>query len=103
MHPLTSTGKSIKRLVKCLDSYSFDDDKIGLIKTDTEGFEVAIIKGALKTIRKHTPRLILEMHDSPERVATEIMRKLPYYKWRKVRRDRYERGFHLVGDPIEKN
>ncbi len=38
----------------------FDYDNLGLIKIDTEGFEHRVLVGALGTIKKHKPVLIVE-------------------------------------------
>ena len=43
-----------------LDSLGLEN--VGLIKIDTEGFEVEVIKGAMETIRKSRPILLIETH-----------------------------------------
>lgn len=47
-----------------IEIYSIDElninEDIALIKIDTEGFEEKVIKGALKTIKKHMPIIMLE-------------------------------------------
>lgn len=95
------TGRVIKVPVKRLDSYDFPE-KIGLIKVDTEGYEVPIIKGALKTIAKHKPRLILEMHMPYREHADAIKKMLPYYSWIRVYKEKItnvDYQFHLIGEP----
>lgn len=87
-----STGRAIKVPVRPLDSYEIQG-KIGLIKIDTEGFEVPVVKGALKTIQQHKPRLIIEIHTKKH--INEIKRMLPYYRWKKMTTT-YD--FHLIGD-----
>ena len=42
-----------------LDDYNFEN--VGLIKIDTEGNEVEVIKGAIKTIEKYKPTLLIEI------------------------------------------
>ncbi len=46
--------------VRRLDSYSFDN--ISLIKIDVEGHEEAVLRGAERTLTKHRPRLVVEVH-----------------------------------------
>lgn len=53
--------RSMEIPVRTLDSYDFEVP-IGLIKIDTEGYDVNVLRGGLETIRKHRPRLIVEIH-----------------------------------------
>jgi len=46
--------------VKTLDSFKLQN--IGLVKIDTEGFEVPVLMGAKKSILRNKPRLIIEIH-----------------------------------------
>ena len=46
-------------IIHAIDGFNFDDD-IALIKIDVEGFEEKAIKGALKTITKNYPVIMLE-------------------------------------------
>lgn len=46
---------------KTLDSFSFVPD---LLKIDVEGFEMNVLRGAIETIRKYKPRIIIETHSS---------------------------------------
>ncbi len=46
-----------------MDSFCFEHNLIpDLIKIDTEGAELPIVKGSLDTIRQHRPKLIVEYH-----------------------------------------
>lgn len=45
---------------KRLDSYNFED--VSLIKIDVEGHEVEVLNGALETIRRNKPTILLEYH-----------------------------------------
>lgn len=96
------TGIRILVPVKPIDSYCFPM-KVGLIKVDTEGYEVPVIEGAMKTIMQDKPRLIIEIHRTPYLKEAEAIKKLlPNYRWMRVYKNklRQERGqFHLVGDP----
>lgn len=50
-----------------LDEYLQDrDTKIGLIKTDLEGFELEFLHGAIETIRKNKPILLISLYHTPE-------------------------------------
>lgn len=51
-------------LLKCLDDFDFDLP-IGLIKIDVEGYELNVIKGAIKTLTKHNnPPILFEAWDT---------------------------------------
>jgi FkbM family methyltransferase len=63
--------------VRTLDSYCFE--KVGLIKIDVEGHEEAVLNGALNTIQRDSPNLIVEVEErhnpgSVERVAEMLSR-----------------------------
>jgi FkbM family methyltransferase len=47
--------------IRTLDSFNLKN--VGLIKIDTEGYEVPILKGAERTIKENKPRLIIEVHN----------------------------------------
>ncbi len=44
-----------------LDSYSFTN--IGFIKIDVEGFEAAVVRGMLQTVRREKPTLMIEIEE----------------------------------------
>lgn len=44
--------------IKTLDSYDFDE--VDLLKIDCEGFELFVLKGAIKTITKSKPVIVVE-------------------------------------------
>ncbi|MEN9880965.1 MAG: hypothetical protein RLZZ308_148 [Candidatus Parcubacteria bacterium] len=46
--------------IKKGDEYLLDEDRINLIKIDTEGYEYEVLLGIEKTITKHRPKLIIE-------------------------------------------
>jgi FkbM family methyltransferase len=48
--------------VKTLDSFSFT---AGFIKMDTEGYEANILKGAVETIRKNKPIIVMASYHKP--------------------------------------
>ncbi len=48
--------------------------KINLIKIDTNGFELSIIKGLIKTIKKDKPVLLVEMNKDEKRIGSILKR-----------------------------
>jgi len=69
--------KTISVHVKTLDSY--DLDKVDLIKIDTEGYELPILKGARETIRRKKPQLYIEIHiQDHENHIFKLLRKFGY-------------------------
>jgi FkbM family methyltransferase len=54
---------------KCLDSYGLTD--VGFIKIDVEGHELAVLKGAEKTIRDSIPNLLVEVEERHHSGAIE--------------------------------
>ena len=65
-----------------LDSY-FDNDscrRIGFIKCDVEGHEFDVMEGAVNSIKKGTPKILIECHDaSSENCKTfELLEGLNY-------------------------
>ena len=58
--------------------------KIDMIKIDTEGSEPEIIRGGLEIIRKHNPRLIIEIHDIKHiDIIKNLLPEITFteYKW----------------------
>lgn len=51
---------TIKVPVRTIDSFNFDT--VDLIKVDTEGYELPILKGGADTIERHNPQLFIEIH-----------------------------------------
>jgi len=68
--------------LKTLDSFDFSD--IDMIKIDVEGFEEEILAGALKTIEKNKPVLVIEQqkheykNDREETPAIKILESWGY-------------------------
>ena len=53
-------AKIIDQTVHTLDSLNIEN--VGVLKIDTEGYEVPILRGGKKTIQKTQPLLIIEVH-----------------------------------------
>jgi FkbM family methyltransferase len=60
-------GGTIDVQVRRLDSLTLP--KVGVIKIDTEGYEVPILNGAIETINRNHPRLVIEVHKASGRAA----------------------------------
>lgn len=65
----TSTQKNQKAQTIKVKAISVDDfvskkgiNSVDVIRSDVEGYEYFIIKGAKKTIKKHKPKMFLEIH-----------------------------------------
>jgi FkbM family methyltransferase len=73
-------GPSRKIRVACIriDDH-FGTDKIDLIKVDVEGSEDRVLRGAIATLRKSKPRLIIEVHSHQKRNSVlSILNPLGY-------------------------
>jgi len=74
-------ARSFSVASKTLDSALRDDarlDSISLIKIDVEGFEMRVLRGAMQTIRRHKPRLLIEINPEAMSLAgthPEVLRK----------------------------
>lgn len=70
---------------KRLDSYNFED--VSLIKIDVEGHEVEVLNGALETIRKSRPTILLEYHqEANSEIIFQIIDDLEY-EWISIEPD----------------
>lgn len=73
-------GKQISVRIRTLDSFQFEN--VGLIKIDTEGFEEPVLLGAMETIHRNKPRLIIEIHEpfkEQEEKICAILKSLKYH------------------------
>lgn len=75
---ISSNGVSIE--LKTLDSFNFKN--VTFIKIDVEGYELKVLKGALKTILASKPDIMVETHIgiSPE----DIVELLPGYSYEHI-------------------
>jgi FkbM family methyltransferase len=79
----------IKITVRTLDEYAFTD--VGLIKIDTQGSELNILKGARDTLTRESPVLNIEIeHKTPEqKIAGQLIHKyLEGLNYREIGRSR---------------
>lgn len=89
------TGNHILVTVRCLDS--FDIQNVGLIKIDTEGYEVPVLLGARRTIEKWKPRLIIEVHAPYVEQRLKIKKILTMYGYHCI-----TLVTHIIGDPYKR-
>jgi FkbM family methyltransferase len=92
------SGKRVKTAVRTLDSFRIR--KVGLIKIDTEGYEVPILLGARETIRKWRPRLIIEVHAPYDEQKARILNILKDYEYEWTIRYRPTMQPHIIGNPV---
>lgn len=71
-------GGTIDIAVRSLDSLAIPN--IGVLKIDTEGYEIPILHGAKDTIEKQRPRLIVEVHRDTGRAAKTFPEELERVK-----------------------
>ena len=70
--------------IETIDNFVEKNDlsNIGLIKLDVEGFEMNVISGALQTIRRFKPVLIISIYHKPEdffKIKPFLQEKFPDY------------------------
>ncbi|MGC8725305.1 MAG: FkbM family methyltransferase [Thermoplasmata archaeon] len=64
---------------KKLDDFSFP--ALNLLKIDTEGFELDVLQGAMSTINKFKPKIILEVHSKKlKKDCINVLKSLGYNK-----------------------
>jgi len=68
--------------IRPLDSFNITN--VGLIKIDVEGMEELVIEGALNTIEKYKPVLIIEIHDISHFKVTDMCRKLLSFGYNRI-------------------
>ncbi len=74
-------------------------DFIGLIKIDTEGFEIPVLKGAVESIKRDRPRLIIEVHSPCGQQLKEIKNILHGLNYRYKILYKPTGQPHIIGDP----
>jgi FkbM family methyltransferase len=56
--------------IKCLDDFNLTAD---LIKIDTQGYELPILRGSIETLKKNFPVLILELENKKDLKEVELL------------------------------
>lgn len=69
-----SNGEGEKRLMTTIDSLV--KGKVDWIKIDTEGAELDILQGGVRTLTEYSPKLIVEYHDHYKPGSTVKIREL---------------------------
>ena len=92
------TGRHTRVTVRTLDSFNLRN--VGLVKIDTEGYEVPVLLGARKTIVNHKPRLIIEVHRPHNEQAQKITTILKQLNYSWLIRFKGDRIHHLISDPV---
>ena len=85
---LSFGNKTTSALTVRLDDIS--PDGVSLIKIDVEGGEMEVLKGALSTIRKDKPYIIVEIFDESLDETTKFIENLGYKRGRKFKSPTYE-------------
>ena len=65
---ITENREGVEYLIvqqKTLDSFNFED--VDYIKIDVEGHELKVLKGAINTINKYSPLIVVEENGSAEK------------------------------------
>lgn len=69
----------IVRCTKIDEVAQIEETRVGLIKIDVEGYEYEVLSGALDTLRKDRPKLIIEVHGREAcKNVRYILKKLGY-------------------------
>ena len=79
---IVASGGKIPVQMVALDNYGY---KPSVIKIDTEGYELNVLKGAYNTIQQNRPQLCIETHD--ERDVGLIEKMLDDYHWKSMVRE----------------
>jgi FkbM family methyltransferase len=75
LHPPVSAKGKMKVSVSTLDSLlaPYNLPSLDLVRMDLEGYEIVVIDGMKRTLKKYGPRLLVELH--PLLVGTQAMEK----------------------------
>jgi FkbM family methyltransferase len=91
------TGEQISIKVRMLDSFKIE--KVGLIKIDTEGYEVPVLMGARETIRRWKPRLVIEVHAPYDEQKVRILKFLRGLDYHWIVKHKPSGQPHIIADP----
>ena len=71
--------------LRTLDSFGFE--RVSLIKVDVEGYENAVLDGAMDTIRRNRPAILIEIMGGEDyETASPEVRERIHVTWRKLER-----------------
>jgi len=73
--PMSQINKNGKVKIKIISIDKFVSDKevdVGLIKMDLEGYELVALNGAIDTIKKFKPILLISIYHNPEQFINVI-------------------------------
>jgi hypothetical protein len=72
---LSFTGEGLPVKITTLDAWARHNDvDVGLIKVDIDGYAQRFLKGAIETIKKHRPTLLLSIYHS----AADLLEIKPF-------------------------
>ena len=66
---INGNSKSLYVKSRCLDEYEFSN--VGFIKIDVEGHEHEVLEGAMRTIKKNMPNLLVEMEEKHNKIPID--------------------------------
>lgn len=64
--------------LRMLDSLKIKEEKIDLIKIDVEGMDYRVLTGAIETIKKYKPVIMVESFDEEYNISSRILKALGY-------------------------
>jgi FkbM family methyltransferase len=66
-HEVVARTEELEVETRTIDEYEFPN--VGFIKIDVEGHELSVLEGAVQTIAKHQPNLLIECNDDHQTAA----------------------------------
>lgn len=100
---ISNSNKSTN-FTKLLDDYELNNEfkKIDLIKIDTEGYDVNVLKGAKNIILKHKPVIIVEINNNDQ--FDNILKIIPHkYKYIYKINNKHFINTNIIFKKIDKN
>jgi FkbM family methyltransferase len=81
--------------VVTLDSHYCEKRRVSLVKIDTQGFELNVLRGATNTINEHRPVVIFEHEDQYHSDAKEVRESIGDF-FERAEYDLYAPGRHFL-------
>ena len=75
-------GTSVKKIpsgklkLDMLDNIKIEEDRVDFIKIDVEGHELCVLKGAMNTLKKYSPKIFVETGNL--NAVKELLKPLGY-------------------------